>query len=300
MTKRGFALCIVLLCTFIAAIAQEFDISYIAPSTLKGSNGEKIGKGDQLRMNTVFKIPLSMKRKENGAIRKWDMTFNAKYAHMDYEGIAGTVYPDEIINSGAMLTHVRSLGKKWNMVASLGVSLNAIPDHIRWQNITLSGGLIFMYSVSKELHIGIGTAVTTQYDTPLILPLPYIAWNKDGKYRIELNMRGVPEIKISTDINERMSLAFKPFMMQRETAVMEQKGKDLVYSMNSMGSTFTFQYKISKRATWVADAGYIWRRTIKINERSWKGFWDSITDDDSRSKFKSSFIISTGIRFDLK
>ncbi len=241
-----------------------------------------------------------MKRKENGGIRKWDMTFNAKYARMDYEGIADTVYPDEIINSGAMLTHVRSLGKKWNMVASLGVSLNAIPDHIRWQNITLSGGLIFMYSVSKELHIGIGTAVTTQYDTPLILPLPYIAWNKDGKYRIELNMRGVPEIKISTDINERMSLAFKPFMMQRETAVMEQKGKDLVYSMNSMGSTFTFQYKISKRATWVADAGYIWRRTIKINERSWKGFWDSITDDDSRSKFKNSFIISTGIRFNLK
>ena len=300
MTKSRFVLCIVLICMHLTSVAQEFHIDYITPSTLKSSNGEHIGKGGQIRMSTTFKVPLSMKPTGDYSIRKWDLTFNAKYACMDYDGIAAEVYPDKIINSGVMLTHVRSFGSKWSMVATTGISLNAIPDNIRLQNTTLSGGLIFMYSVSKELHLGFGAAMTTLYDVPMIIPLPYIAWNKEGKYKIELNMRGVPEIKISTELNGRSVLAFKPFTMQRETAVMEQKGKDFVYSMNSMGSTVMFQYKISKKATWVANAGYIWRRTIKVNERSWKGFWDSITDDDSRSKFKNTFIFSTGIRFDLR
>lgn len=300
MRNRIYMLCVALSCIILNGVAQELNFDYTPHATLKNSNGENIGKGDQLRIGSTLAVPLSMKRENNGFIKKWDLTLNGRYTRMDYEGGAKAIHPDEIISGGAMLTHVRSLSRKWNLVASLGITFNAIPDHIRWQNISLSSGLIFMYSISKELHIGIGAAMTTLYDVPIILPLPYIAWNRDGKYRIELNMRGVPEIKISTDINDRATISFKPFMMQRETAILERKSKDLVYTMNSMGSTFLFQYKLSKRVTWVANAGYIWRRTIKQNERNWEGFWDSITDNDNRCKFKNSFILSTGIKFNLR
>ena len=300
MRKSIYLLCMTLSCIIFTGRAQELNIDYTPLTTLKNSSGDDIGKGDQLRIGSTLAVPLSMKREENGFIKKWDLTLNGRYTRMNYDGEAKVIQPNEIISGGAMLTHVRSLSRRWNLVASLGVSFNAIPDHIRWQNISLSSGLIFMYSINKEFHIGIGAAMTTLYDVPIILPLPYIAWNKDGKYRIELNMRGVPELKISTDINDRTTISFKPFMMQRETAVLERKGKDHVYSMSSMGSTFLFQYKLSKRATWVANAGYIWRRTIKENERSWKGFWDSITDNENRCKFNNNFIFSTGIKFNLR
>mgnify|MGYP003293788598 CR=1 FL=1 len=280
--------------------AQTFEADYLPPATLKSNDGERIGKGDMLKLGATFKKQLSAERDENGRIKMWDMTFNARYASMDYEGIANALNPDAILNGGIMLTHVRTIGKRWNMVASLGASLNAVTDCIRWQSLNMNGGLIFMYSANRDLHLGIGAAVTTLYDTPILFPLPYIAWEKEGKYSIELNMRGVPEMSISTELNKKATLELKPFKMERMAAVIEHKGKDMVYSMSTFSSLFSFRYRITENAAWTASIGYVWRRSIKNNERSWSGFWNSITDYDNRCKFDNGFRFSTGIKFDIK
>ena len=110
--------------------AQRIESGYIAPSNLKNNHGSKPCKGAVQYISGNYSMPLAIERVQqikntynstttpSGQViiqeksdtvttaRMWQVTLTGKYAAFDYEGTALQYLPDNIINAGAMITHV--------------------------------------------------------------------------------------------------------------------------------------------------------------------------------------------------
>lgn len=286
--------------TSISLKSQHFESGYIFPSDYKENSSNKIGKGGLQYLSGSYTHNISTNVDSLGQVNMWSATFSGKYASLDNKDGAKAINPREIINAGAMLTHIHSINRKWNIIATAGLSLNATPDYIRYQSLSITGGIIFMYNINRNLNIGIGAVTTTAYGEPVIIPAPFITWKKEGKYNIELNMRGVPEFTISTQINEKTKITFAPFDMDRYSAVIKVNNDHKLYTQNIFKSRIGASYRFSRHWSAEANIGYIYYRTTRIQERSFKSFWKDLFDNDKRHKFSPSGIISIGLRYHIK
>ena len=193
----------------------------------------------------------------------------------------------------------RGCTERWNLVATAGISLNAIPEYIRLQSIAITGGPIFMYRVNKELNIGIGAVVTTAYGEPVIIPTPFITWKRNGKFSIDLNMRGMPELAITTQIDKRTELSITPIAIEGLSAVVNIGNSNKLYTQRIFKSTIGISHKICNGLTLYAQTGYIPYRSVRIQERSHRTFWKELFDTDKRCKFSPSGFVSIGVKYNL-
>lgn len=300
MKKIKNIILLLALITTAPIVAQNIEYNLISPSNYKTPDGITTGEGGVHLLSASHQIPLFVKRDNPKGIKTLTATINAKYAKLQNKDGAKALNPNEIINTGAMLTYVAPIAKRWNIVATAGASLNAHTSYIRLQSIALTGGAIFMYNVNKNLNIGIGAIITTTYGEPVVLPTPFITWKKDGKYSVELNMRGVPELTIATQLNEKTRLALQPFKMEQLSALVNIDGDNKLYSQNILKSTMSVTHRLGNNLSLGAEAGYITYRTARVQERSHKAFWRDLFDSDKRFKFSPSATISVSLKYHFK
>lgn len=281
----------------ISSFSQHIEYGHIFSSDLENRDKEKVGKGDMQFIAGSITLPLSIKRDSTRGIRTWILTVSGKYATMDHEGGATFVHPEEIINTGMMLTHVRSLSAKWNMIATAGVSLNAPSDYIRTNSISLTAGTIFSYRVNSGLNLGIGLIATTSYGEVVCLPVPFITWKKKGRINYELNMRGMPEFRISTQVTPKFQLALSPFDAERFSAVITAGNSHKNYTNNLIKTTLEGSYHIAKHVSVKADVGYVYYHKAKIVNRTAKAFWSNMFSNKNANKYKPSFTFSVGLQY---
>ena len=290
------------LATFITTtlFAQHIESGYFVQSDYNDSNGNKIGKGSMQYISGSYTLPLSIKRDAEGGMRMWSATVTGKYATLDNKEGALFFNPEEIINAGAMITHVCPLSKRWNLVATAGVSLNTALDYVRLQSLAVTSGMLFMYRVNKNLNIGVGVVGTTAYGELIVLPAPLITWKYGNRYKFELNMQGTPEFKISTQLNEKLKLTLTPFEMRRFSAMINVNNDHKVYVHNIFGSSIGASYRVTKHWSVEGRAGYIYYRSTRIQDRSFKAFWNDLFDYDTRRKYEPSGCLSLGIRYHMR
>lgn len=286
--------------TILPTKAQSIESACIFSSDYKNSNDIKSGKGGVFYISGSYQQPLYMQRDSIKGNRLLTATINGKYASLDNEGEARIDNPDEIINIGAMLTYVVPLAQRWNILATAGATLNATPQYVRLQSMALTGGAIFMYRVNKGLNIGIGAIITTTYGQPVIIPTPFITWKRSGKFSIELNMRGLPEMVIATQINKNTKLNITPIAIENFSAVLNIDGENKLYSQRIFKSTISISHRLTRHFTLDAQAGYISYRTARIEERSHKAFWKRLFDSDQNSKFSPSGYFSLALKYHLR
>lgn len=294
--KLTFLFCLFLPLT---GLSQHIEFGHVFPSNLENREQTEIGKGGMQYATGSITLPLSVKRDSVRGMRTWLITLNGKYATLDNEGGAKLVNPMEIINTGAMLTHVRSLTSRWNMITTAGATLNATPDYIRTNCLSLTAGTIFSYNLDRGLNLGFGVIVTTAYGEPVCIPVPFITWKKSGRIHYELNMRGMPEFKISTQVTPNFQLALSPFDAERFSAVVEKEGKHKVYSNNLIKSTLEGSYHIGKHLSLKAEAGYAYYHKVKLIDRSFNAFWSNMFSSKNAYKYKPSFTFEVGLRYRL-
>lgn len=281
------------------ATAQRIESGYIFSNDYKNSNDVKSGKGGLFYISGSYRQPLYMRHDSVKGTKMLTATISGKYASLcNKEGVIAN-NPEEIINIGTMLTYVAPITERWNLVATAGISLNAIPEYIRLQSIAITGGTIFMYRVNKELNIGIGAVVTTAYGEPVIIPTPFITWKRNGKFSIDLNMRGMPELAITTQIDKRTELSVTPIAIEGLSAVVNIGNSNKLYTQRIFKSTIGISHKICNGLTLYAQTGYIPYRSVRIQERSHRTFWKELFDTDKRCKFSPSGFVSIGVKYNL-
>lgn len=321
---RKQLLILLLLAFFVKPIiAQQIESGYIASSDLKDNAGNKAGKSAIQYISGSFSIPLSIERveqiknihsstKQNGkievretkdtvmAVKMWQLTFTGKYTTLDNDGILMQHHPDDIINAGVMITHICPIAHRWSLISTTGVTLNAPSSYIRRQSIAITAGLIFQYKVNNNLSMGVGAVATTSYGEPVILPAPIINWKSNGKYSIELNMHGKPQLTIATKLNEKTKLVLTPFDTEHFSALTNIDGDHKVFIRNIVKSTLAASYRFTKHWSLESEIGYIYYHGTRIQERSSKAFWKDIFSNDNRMRYSNNATFSLGLRYHFR
>lgn len=288
--------CCVLLLSAVNASAQCVEYGTIFPSDMENDNGENVGRGKLYYVSVDHTFPVSMKVDSLRRVRSWSATLSGRYTSFDNEGGALAINPDDIINAGAMLTHVRTVAPRWNMIATAGVHLNVISDYIRMRSVALTAGAMFVYQVNKELNLGAGVVATTIYGEPVFMPLPFLTWKRDGKYCYELNLHGRPEFRISTQLNPKTRLEFAPLDMEMFNAVMRVNGETKVYVNNSFKATVGGSYQLADKLSIYAEVGVLYYHKVKVIDRSTKAFWRNLFGSSGAYKHKPSMALSVGVK----
>ena len=121
-----FRILLLCCCTLpFSSVAQRLEYGHVLSSSLENRNQEKVGEGGMQYVTGRITLPLSIKRDSLRGMRTWLATINGKYAALDNKGDATWINPKYIINTGVMLTHVRTLAPRWNLIATTGIILNA-------------------------------------------------------------------------------------------------------------------------------------------------------------------------------
>ena len=296
---RNLIIALSFILSSIPITAQTIEYGNLFSSQVENESGEKLGKGNIKYISGSYTLPISTKIDSLHRIRSWSATFTGKYSFFDDGRRVKQINPDDIVNAGIMLTHVRTIASRWNMIATTGVSLSAISDYIRMNSVALSAGVIFLYKVNNALNVGAGIVVTTAYGEPICIPMPFITWKREGKFLYELNMQGRPELKISTQLNPKVRLALSPFDAETFSAVIKTNGDNAVYMNNLFKAIFRGSYQLAKKLSINADVGYIYYHKVKFVDRSFKSFWRNLFNNDGAYKYKPSFALTVGINYSL-
>ncbi len=296
---QSFLKILLLCCVALPAIgvAQHIEFGNILSSSIENRDKQKVGRGGMQYVSGRLTLPLSIKRDAERGIRTWLATLSGKYAHLNNKEGAALINPDKIVNTGLMLTHIRTIAPRWNMIAMTGVSLNAPSDYIRTNSLSLTAGALFSYHVNQGLNMGVGIIVTTNYGDPICIPVPFITWKKSGKINYELNMRGMPEFRISSQLTPKFLLALSPFDAERFSAVVKHAGTHKLYTNNLIKTSLEGSYHIAKHVSLNAEAAYVYYHKTKLIDRSARAFWKNLFSNKNALKYSPTWTLSVGLQY---
>lgn len=299
--KQLCYLCLLLLMFTLDVGAQHFKADYYTVATLRDEQSRSLGEADKLLLKGGWTQILGYQRHATGRPVLWMGSLTAKFVEYGADRRLKPLLPaEQMINTGMTFTHVRPLSERWNFIGAFGFSLHALSDYVRWGSLTTHGGAIFTYMLDKGMDIGVGLGMTSNYGFPLILPMPYFSWKRPGKYAVTLNVSGLPRFTISTQLSPKLSLTLHAIEWDNISALVRTEEGRRLFTSTSLSSSLGVEHKLSKHWSWHLGVGSCWYNTLKLTERNWSGFWDSITGDTPKMKFKHSLRFSAGVNYSMQ
>lgn len=219
----------------------------------------KQGSGSMCQVAGRYTLPLRVKADESRRPTAWSVTISGMYARMDNKGMAATVSPDEL-------------------------SL---------KSILANGAVIFAYRLRDDLDIGIGAGVTNSYGVPLAMPMGFLKWDTDGRYKIDVKATNGLKASVARTFSDRFKAAFVLCDMDGMTAVVKGNGQSKLYSATRLRSYLRPEIKIGKnRLSAYLNVGAELYHTVKVSDRSLKGFLSNFKDSENWEFDRSFFIIA--------
>lgn len=256
----------------------------------------KQGSGSMWQVAGRYTLPLRVKADENRRPTAWSVTISGMYARMDNKGMAATVSPDELLNIGLTVFHLHPLSERWYLMASLGAGLYATPDELSLKSILANGAVIFAYRLRDDLDIGIGAGVTNSYGVPLAMPMGFLKWDTDGRYKIDVEATNGLKASVARTFSDRFKAAFVLCDMDGMTAVVKENGQSKLYSATRLRSYLRPEIKIGKNGlSAYLNVGAELYHTVKVSDRSLKGFLSNFKDSENW-EFDRSFFIMAGFK----
>ncbi len=259
---------------------------------------EKVGnsKGSSLVYSGSISVPFYMKMNENNRPTAWGVSLGGSYASLDNHDFT-TDMVSEIMNLSFGFFHMRPLGEKWSMMASLGAGIftpHASFRDIGWEHILGSGGVIFIWHLRHNLDLGGGLAANNSLGYPMIFPALYINWRLDGKFKVNVAMMDGIELSGGYEFTDwfLLSLAFE---MNGQMALLKQDGKRMMFSHQYMTLGLKPEVKLGKSGlSLFAMAGMSAHRPAEYSELTLKSLF--VGSDDSYY-FRGAPYASVGISF---
>ncbi len=292
----------VFFCT--AAGAQiTFKTEYIAGSHYMrqpeddDAKSVKVGnaQGSSLVYSGSANIPFYMKMNEHNRPTAWGIGPGGSYASLDNRNFPVDMV-SEIMNLSLCFFHIRPLGDKVSMTATLGAGVFtpfARFSSIGWEHVLGSGGVIFIWHLRPNLDLGAGLAANNSLGYPMVFPALYLDWRLEGRFKVNVSMMEGVELAAGYEFNDwlRLSLAFE---MNGQMALLEQDGKRMMFSHQYMVAGLKPEVRLGKSGlSLFAMAGLSAMRPAEYGELTLRAMFASV---DSHY-FRASPYASAGIKF---
>lgn len=275
-----------------------FKTEYFGKSSYRITEGdidEKVGnsKGSAIVYQGGINIPLSMKLNENNRPTMWSVSIGGVYAKLDNKNFTDPLVVDEIMNLGIGLNHLRPLNDKWSMMATVGGGVympSSRFSQIRYKNVLGSVGAIFIYHLKSNLQLGGGIAMNNSFGYPMVFPAFYFNWTTVGRFNVKIAMMDGIEILAGYNANKNVTLNIVT-EMNGQLALLEQDGKDKMFSHQYIIVGFRPEIKIGKKISIPITAGFHAMRPAEMTDRSLKSIFD-----DRGYYFQISPYVSAGLK----
>lgn len=262
------------------SFAQGFlKTEYITSSALRNKKGEKFGSGDLLKVTGRYSLPLSVKRNEAGQPIVWAASVSGAYGTLNNKGYAAVINPDNILNAGINISHIRPISGRWSMVATLGGGIYSEPNTIAFNSILINGGVIFLYRVRSNLDVGIGVGLTNSYGLPIVMPMSVFNWRLSGRYEVKVDIASGLEMSGAVKFDDRFKVRLIAMDMDGMSAVMKVNGEPMIYATSIMKSWLSAEYKTGRSSLFYIGAGSSWMRSVVLSKRSIKDFFNNMFND---------------------
>lgn len=265
-------------------------------SFMKEDEDDILGAGSMWQLKGRYTFRFSAKQNKIGQPVIWSGTLNGMYARMENEDGAAVVNPDEVLNAGFTVSHMRPLSERWYLMVSLGIGLYAVPDEISFRSVLVNGAVIFAYRLRNNLDVGIGVGLTNSYGVPLVMPMGFLKWNVTGKYEVSVEMAGSMKAAVARRFSERFGLTLVPIEMDGLSAVVRQDGEHKIYGVTRARAYISPELKVGKWASVYVSAGIDLLHSVKLSDRSFKGFVNAFNGGDSW-EFERGNYLTAGFRY---
>ncbi len=258
---------------------------------------EKVGdsKGSSLVYSGSISVPFYMRMNENNRPTAWGVALGGSYASLDNHNFT-TDMVSEIMNLSLGFFHLRPLGDKMSMMATLGAGVFtpfARFREIGREHVLGSGGLIFIWHLRPNLDLGAGLAANNSLGYPMVFPALYLDWRLEGRFKVNVSMMEGIELSGGYEFNDRFRLSLA-FEMNGQMALLKQDGKRMMFSHQYMVAGLKPEVKLGKSGlSLFAMAGLSAMRPAEYSELTLKGMFAM---GDSYY-FRASPYASAGIKF---
>lgn len=296
------ALLLITLSIGLAVNAQiDFKAEYFGKSSYRmteGDSDEKVGnsKGSAQVYQGGVNIPLSMKLDDQNRPTMWAVNAGGAYVKLDNRNFTEPLVIDEILNMGLNIMHMRPISNKWSMLASVGAGLympGTKTSDMRFKNLLANVGAIFICRINPNLDLGGGVALNNSFGYPMIFPAFYLNWNTSGRYAVNVSMANGFEASVSYNVNKSMVLKLVA-EMNGQMAIIEQDGKDKIFSHQYTIVGFKPEFKIGKYLSIPITAGISAMRPAEITNRELKSLFQ-----DRGYYFQIAPYVSAGLKVNL-
>ncbi|WP_018667289.1 DUF6268 family outer membrane beta-barrel protein [Bacteroides gallinarum] len=263
---------------------------------MEDEGGEKLGAGNMWQLKGRYTFPFSVKQNEKKQPTIWSGTLNGMFSHMNNEGMAAEVNPNDILNLSFNVSHLRPISSKWYMMTSFGIGLYAIPNDISFKSILANGAVIFAYKLRDNLDIGIGAGLTNSYGVPLIIPMGFLKWNMTGLYEVNVEVASSIKASVSKTFSHKFRLTLVPIDMDGTSAVVKRNGKYKIYGATRMRTYISPELKVGGKSCLYVAVGAELLHSVKVSDRSYKGFTSSFKGNGGW-RFGCTFHAKAGFKY---
>lgn len=271
-------ICVFMSLTYTNISAQIFfKTEYFGSSNYnisEGDSSQRIGnsRGSAVVYQGGINIPLSLKMNANNRPTMWSISAGGAYAKLSNRNFTEPLVVDEILNVGLNLNYLRPLNDRWSLKAGIGGGIfmpGTDLSQVRYKNILASLSAVFIRHLRPNLDLGIGLALNNSFGFPMAFPAFYLNWTTSGRYDIRISLKDGLEMSAGYTVNKNLSVSFIA-EINGQMALLEQDGKDKVFTHQTVVAGFRPEIKVGKRVTIPVTFGINARRTAQITDRSLK------------------------------
>lgn len=291
---------LLLLLPIIGARGQKLEVSneIITSSAYEDSKDNHLGNGYMDKVSATYSFPISMKMTAEKKPVMWRGVVRGFYGRMQNNGAAASYNPDDILNATINIMHIRPIGSRWTLMATVGIGIHTTFDKVTWRDAFVNAAAVFSYRHSDNLDYGVGVAALTTYGWPLVLPMPYVRWHNmqagdkpvPGTWGFHINFMGHTQAIASTWITDRVKLNIDAIDTESLHANVQQEGEWKVYTTTTMQSGVRPEISIGKNSSLQVALGIVWRRTTSVTDRSYEGFFKMFNHNRRRSFGRAAYL----------
>lgn len=272
--------------TFGASAQGVLEYEMTGRSRLKDYWGTAYGSGNMSRISLAYNAPVA---------KKWSVGLSADYVTMDNTGEAAAINDSRVVNAGMSVNCLQPLTRKWSLIASLGAGVFAPADEVRLKSILGSGGAIFVCHINGNLDIGCGAGVSNSYGVPMLMPMLYVSWRRNGRFSFNVDMSSRIRVAASMAAGRRFRLSLTAIDITGVSAVRERDGRSRIYSQLCIGSLLTPSLMLSESASLNVGIGGTWARSVSESDRTLKAFFKGFAEEHRSKDFGAALRLSAGM-----
>ena len=264
----------------------SFKTEYFGASSYWHETGEdsreKIGdcKGSAIVYQGSINIPVLMKNTKYNRPSIWGVGISGSYAKLDnsnFTGVYDGMVIDEMLNGTFGISHMRPIGEKWNLIASIGVGLfTSTTDFskMRGKELMGNGALIFVRQIKPNLELGGGIAVNNSFGYLMVFPAIYFNWNLEGKFDLKVSVVDGLEVGAGYNVSKFLDLSLI-IEMSGQSAYVIKDNKEKIFSHQYFIAGLRPEIKLGNKVSIPITAGMHLVRSSFFSYRTLKGMFSN-------------------------